>query len=228
MRFYTALALHDLVNEVPIFEVCKIYGGSKGERDHGAGKTDCCASGMLQSLQQMASTFAGMVSAFCAKLGWNSMDLLVGQFQERLEFGVRRELIDLCRLETLNGQRARMMHKAGIESIAELAQTPLDRVEDILHNAAPFESKKKGKNEDFLDVMTNLYEGDDETESERKKRTESRCFWVTGRKGMTFSEAARAIVEEARESVERDLGIVGNWIAEPKLLRESTNILQKY
>jgi hypothetical protein len=35
----------------------------------------------FQSLQQAASTFAGMVTVFCAKLGWHSLELLVGQFQ---------------------------------------------------------------------------------------------------------------------------------------------------
>jgi hypothetical protein len=43
-RFYTALALHDLVNEVPLAVVARKFG---------------CSRGMLQSLQQSASTFAG-------------------------------------------------------------------------------------------------------------------------------------------------------------------------
>lgn len=43
-RFYTALALHDLVNEVPLPAVAKKFG---------------CSRGMLQSLQQSAATFAG-------------------------------------------------------------------------------------------------------------------------------------------------------------------------
>jgi hypothetical protein len=43
-RFYTALALHDLVNEVPLAVVAKKFG---------------CSRGMLQSLQQSAATFAG-------------------------------------------------------------------------------------------------------------------------------------------------------------------------
>lgn len=46
-RFYTALALHDLVREVPLNTVCKTYG---------------CCRGVLQSLQQSASTFAGNTS----------------------------------------------------------------------------------------------------------------------------------------------------------------------
>jgi len=45
-RFYTALALHDLVNEIPLPVVARKFG---------------CSRGMLQSLQQSASTFAGII-----------------------------------------------------------------------------------------------------------------------------------------------------------------------
>lgn len=44
-RFYTSLVLHDLVQEVPLNEVCRKYK---------------CNKGQLQSLQQSAATFAGM------------------------------------------------------------------------------------------------------------------------------------------------------------------------
>ena len=43
-RFYLALVLHDLVNEMPLNAVGRKYGLNKG---------------MLQSLQQSAATFAG-------------------------------------------------------------------------------------------------------------------------------------------------------------------------
>ena len=45
-RFYTALALHDLVNEMPLSNVAAKYGATKG---------------MLQNLQQAASTFSGKI-----------------------------------------------------------------------------------------------------------------------------------------------------------------------
>ena len=128
-RFYTALALHDLVNEAPLKVVSQKYGASKG---------------MLQSLQQAASTFAGMVTAFCHKLGWLNLELLLGQFQDRLQFGVHRELIDLCRLTSLNGQRARILHNAKLETVAMLANSSSADVENILTNAMPFESGKQG------------------------------------------------------------------------------------
>ena len=52
-RFYTALALQELVNERPISAVAAKYK---------------CTRGMLQSLQQMASTFAGMGFSLIYKL----------------------------------------------------------------------------------------------------------------------------------------------------------------
>ena len=46
-RFYTALVLHDLVHEMPLNEVVRKYN---------------CNKGQLQSLQQSAATFAGMIN----------------------------------------------------------------------------------------------------------------------------------------------------------------------
>ncbi|CAB4068797.1 POLQ [Lepeophtheirus salmonis] len=121
-RFYTALALNDLVNEVSLYEVTKKYGASKG---------------MLQSLQQAASTFAGMVTVFCARLGWHNLELLVSQFQNRLQFGVQRELVDLCRLSTLNGHRARILYNSSIDSVASVANSSPHVIENILMNSCP-------------------------------------------------------------------------------------------
>ena len=154
-------------------------------------------AGMLQSLQQTASTFAGMVTSFCAKLGWRSLELLVGQFQDRLQFGIHRELIDLCRISCLNGQRARVLFNADIDSVAILANSKIEDIENLLQNCAPFESGKAG-----------------EGESDRlaRERKTLRSFWVTGLKGVTEAEAAKMIVEEAREILQKDLGVeISNW-----------------
>lgn len=62
------------VNEVKLSAVARKYGANKG---------------MLQSLQQAASTFAGMVTKFCSRLGWLNLELLIGQFQERFQFGIQ-------------------------------------------------------------------------------------------------------------------------------------------
>ena len=142
--------------------------------------------------------YAGMVTAFCEKLGWNNLELLIGQFQDRLEFGVQRELIDLCRLTCLNGQRARVLFNAGVDSVAVLANSKIEDIENLLQNCAPFETAKVA------------VEG--ESEKDILARKQLRSFWVTGLKGVTEAEAAKLIVEEARDLLQKDLGVeVTTW-----------------
>ena len=71
LLFFTLLLQ---VNEVKVSTVSRKYGANKG---------------MLQSLQQAASTFAGMVTKFCNRLGWLNLELLIGQFQDRFQFGIQ-------------------------------------------------------------------------------------------------------------------------------------------
>lgn len=80
-----------------------------------------------------------MVTAFCRRLRWSSLELLVSQFQDRLQFGVQRELCDLMRLDGLNGLRARALFDAGICTIADLAAADVCAVENALHKAVPFQ-----------------------------------------------------------------------------------------
>ena len=161
-RFYAALALQDLVHEVPLNVVARRYGANRG---------------MLQSLQGSSATFAGMVTVFCEKLGWNNMEMLLSQFQSRLSFGVERELCDLVRISLLNAARARMLYNAGYHTIASVAAAPPSEIENILHNAAPFVSgRKRGQ----------------ETEIEVRERSEARVIWVAGRRGLTEGTACKA------------------------------------
>ncbi|XP_043485514.1 DNA polymerase theta [Polistes fuscatus] len=176
-RFYTALALHDLVREIPLNTVCSKYN---------------CCRGVLQSLQQSASTFAGMVTQFCKQLGWDCMELLVGQFKTRLQFGVCRELLDLLRISMLNGLRARSLFKQGITTVADLAVANILDIERALYKALPFESEKEHDGEHELEAIT---------------RNKMRTVFVTGKDGLTPHEAAILLVEEARILIQNELGL---------------------
>ena len=136
-RFFTSLALHDLVKEVPISYVSRKYGASKG---------------LLQSLQSAAGTFAGMVTVFCSHLGWRNMEVLLSQFQSRLIFGIERELCDLVRVSLLNGCRARVLYNAGYHTLASLATANPVTIEAILRKAFPFKSKKDEGNDEKMAV----------------------------------------------------------------------------
>uniref|UniRef100_W5KBV8 DNA polymerase theta n=1 Tax=Astyanax mexicanus TaxID=7994 RepID=W5KBV8_ASTMX len=190
-RFFTTLVLLDLVSEEPLGAVAKKYG---------------CSRGQLQSLQQSASTYAGMVTVFCNRLGWHNLELLLSQFQSRLSFGVQRELCDLVRISLLNAQRARALYSAGFVTVAEIARGNTADVEKALRKATPFKSSRQAV---------------DESAEDAQERRSMRCIYVSGKKPLTESEAAKQIVLEARLHLQQDLALLGvEW--NPELLSPKT------
>ncbi|KAF4020798.1 hypothetical protein G4228_012644 [Cervus hanglu yarkandensis] len=178
-RFFTSLVLLDLISEVPLKEINQKYG---------------CNRGQIQSLQQSAAVYAGMITVFSNRLGWHNMELLLSQFQKRLTFGIQRELCDLVRVSLLNAQRARFLYASGFLTVADLARADVAEVESVLKNAAPFKSTRKAV---------------DEEEEAVEERRNMRTIWVTGRKGLSEREAATLIVEEARMILQQDLVEMG-------------------
>ena len=163
-RFFTALALHDLVQEVPLHVVARRYGVSRG---------------LLQSLQASAATFAGMVTAFCEKLSWYNMGLLLSQFQSRLCFGIERELCELVTISLLNGQRARSLYNAGYRTLSSIAVASPSEIEMLLKKLMPFRSIRDG------DI------------------SKTNAGWINKlHLGLTEAEAAEKIVREAQLKVQ--------------------------
>ncbi|CAK7310139.1 DNA polymerase theta [Vulpes lagopus] len=178
-RFFTSLVLLDLISEVPLKEINQKYG---------------CSRGQIQSLQQSAAVYAGMITVFSNRLGWHNMELLLSQFQKRLTFGIQRELCDLVRVSLLNAQRARFLYASGFLTVADLARANIAEVEAVLKNAVPFKSARKAV---------------DEEEEAAEERRHMRTIWVTGRKCLTDREAAALIVEEAKMILQQDLVEMG-------------------
>ncbi|XP_061535067.1 DNA polymerase theta isoform X1 [Phycodurus eques] len=178
-RFFATLVLQDLVKEVPLGAVASKYQ---------------CNRGQLQSLQQSAATYAGMVTVFCGRLGWGNMELLLSQYQTRLSFGVRRELVDLVRVSLLTATRARALYERGLRTVAELARATVADVEKALRNAVPFKSCKRAV---------------DESEGEAAERRKLRCVWASGGRALTEQEAAVAVVSEAKLLLRGDLARLG-------------------
>ena len=77
-RFYTALALYDLNQEESdnLSEIADKFLADKPT---------------LRKLKLKVSTFAGMLSVFCRKLGWTKLVPLLGQFQGNNNMGVEGE-----------------------------------------------------------------------------------------------------------------------------------------
>lgn len=174
-RFFTSLVLLDLISEIPLKEINQKYG---------------CNRGQIQSLQQSAAVYAGMITVFSNRLGWHNMELLLSQFQKRLTFGIQRELCDLIRVSLLNAQRARFLYASGFLTVADLARANVAEVEVVLKNAVPFKSTRKAV---------------DEEEEAAEERRNMQTIWVSGRKGLSAREAATLIVEEAKTILQQDL-----------------------
>uniref|UniRef100_A0A1B0CWL4 DNA polymerase theta n=1 Tax=Lutzomyia longipalpis TaxID=7200 RepID=A0A1B0CWL4_LUTLO len=180
-RFYTALALQELISEVPIGAVAAKYK---------------CPRGLLQSLQQMAASFAAIVAAFCAALNWQLLAMIVSQFRERLFFGIHRDLVDLMRAPSINAKRARALFRAGIETLLALARMGTTQLAKILHDAACFDTEAQR---------------DGEADHEARERNILRKICITGQRDLSIEEAAREIRAEARRILEEEMGGKINW-----------------
>ncbi|KAL3819028.1 hypothetical protein ACJIZ3_004933 [Penstemon smallii] len=112
-RFYVALILARLVQEIPVAEVCE---GFK------------VARGMVQALQENAGRFASMVSVFCERLGWHDLESLVAKFQNRVSFGVRAEIAELTTIPYIKGSRARALFKAGLRTTQAIAEASIPEI----------------------------------------------------------------------------------------------------
>ncbi|XP_075244842.1 DNA polymerase theta-like [Convolutriloba macropyga] len=184
-RFYSALVLLDLINEVPLNEVSAKFTVSRGQ---------------LQTLQQSAATFSGMVTIFCHRLGWKNLAMLLGSFQSRLNFGVHQELVELVRISVLNAQRARLLFSAGYHTIVHLANAQVEVLEQVLYNRTPFKSKKSNQNA--------VAENPNVTDS--KPEVKKQGIWVVGSKNaLTEKQAAEIIITEAKQLVCDDLRLMG-------------------
>ncbi|KAK8783049.1 hypothetical protein V5799_015610, partial [Amblyomma americanum] len=162
-RFYLALALEQLASERPLAEVAHAFALPRG---------------LLQSLQQGAATFAGMVCVLCQRLGWRHLQLLVAEFQARLHFGVQPELCALLALPSLDGPLARLIFDAGFANPSALAQVAPPELDIMLRNAGPFQG-----------------------------RGESRCWQLPAHGMVTTTQLADILVREARAVVEGTLGV---------------------
>ncbi|XP_073390265.1 helicase and polymerase-containing protein TEBICHI isoform X3 [Physcomitrium patens] len=117
-RFYVSLMLSKLVQEVPLMEICESFKVPRGT---------------VQALQDSAGRFAGMVGAFCERLGWSDMEGLFSKFQKRVSFGVKSEIVDLTEIPFVKAARARALFKAGLRSVHAIAEASLPEIIKALY-----------------------------------------------------------------------------------------------
>ncbi|RMZ56564.1 hypothetical protein APUTEX25_001411 [Auxenochlorella protothecoides] len=105
-RFWAALILRDVLAEVDLQEISRKFGA---------------AQGAIQGLQERSSRFASMLAAFCERLQWQDLEMLVSKFQARVLQGVRPELLALTEIPFVRNYTARKLYSAGLRSPDSIA-----------------------------------------------------------------------------------------------------------
>lgn len=78
-RFYAALQLRDLCNEIPIHEVARKYDLPRG---------------VVQNLAQTCHGFAAGMIKFCERMNWGALAAVLDHYSDRLKAGKQ----SLCRI----------------------------------------------------------------------------------------------------------------------------------
>ncbi|KAK3310567.1 P-loop containing nucleoside triphosphate hydrolase protein [Chaetomium strumarium] len=90
-RFYLALQLRDLCNEMPIHRVAQKYDMPRGS---------------VQNLAQTCQGFAAGMIKFCETMGWVAMAAILDHFSDRLKAGARSDLLALAKITFIKSRTA--------------------------------------------------------------------------------------------------------------------------
>ena len=131
------------MQETPIAEICGNFGNSN--------------RGLVQSVQQMAMNFAGMMSAFCERLFWTDFSVLFVRINEKINWQVQDELLELMQIPSLRPERARALYRNGITSLELVTQNSARELVDIFVKADGFVSHRQSNAEDLTVRYSYLY-----------------------------------------------------------------------
>ena len=90
-RFYLALQLRDLCNEVPVHVVAHKYDVPRGT---------------VQNLSQTCQGFAAGMIKFCEQMGWGVFAAALNHFSDRLVAGARTDLLELSKVTFIKSRTA--------------------------------------------------------------------------------------------------------------------------
>ncbi len=70
----------------------------------------------------MAVNYSGMISAFCERLFWTDYSALFMRINEKINWCVKEELLDLMQIPSLRPERARALFNAGLQTVEAVAK----------------------------------------------------------------------------------------------------------
>ncbi|KAK4239813.1 P-loop containing nucleoside triphosphate hydrolase protein [Achaetomium macrosporum] len=131
-RFYLALQLRDLCNEMPIHRVAQKYDMPRGS---------------VQTLAQTCQGFAAGMIKFCETMGWGAMAAILDHFSDRLKAGARSDLLALAKITFVKSRTARIFWDSGFKTVAAVANADPKELLPILMQAQPNKVKLGAKDE---------------------------------------------------------------------------------
>ena len=132
-RFYAALQLRDLCNEVPIHMVAKKYEIQRG---------------FVQTLAQTCEGFAAGMIKFCERMKWGMFRAVLEHMCDRLKAGAKADLLELAQIPFVKSRTARVFWENGMKSVSTIAAAEPKDLVPILLLAQPKRSKINGDGEE--------------------------------------------------------------------------------
>jgi replicative superfamily II helicase len=131
-RFYLALQLRDLCNEVPVHRVAQKYTMPRGA---------------VQTLAQSCQGFAAGMIKFCEQMGWGVVAAALDHFSDRLKAGAKSDLLALARITFVKSRTARVFWDNGLRSVAAVANADPQELVPVLMQAQPNKIRLEAKDE---------------------------------------------------------------------------------
>ncbi|KAK2628065.1 hypothetical protein QTJ16_002711 [Diplocarpon rosae] len=137
-RFYTALQLRDLCNEMPIYAVARKYDMPRG---------------IVQNLAQTCHGFAAGMIKFCERMNWGALGAVLDHFSDRLRAGAKSDLLALAQVTYVKSRTARVFWENGFKTVAALAAADVKDIWPILLMAQPRKLKDGGDESKYHDKL---------------------------------------------------------------------------
>ncbi|KAH8591327.1 P-loop containing nucleoside triphosphate hydrolase protein [Bisporella sp. PMI_857] len=131
-RFYAALQLRDLCNEMPIHAVARKYDLPRG---------------IVQNLAQTCHGFAAGMIQFCQRMSWGALAAVLDHFSDRLKAGAKSDLLALAQISYIKSRTARVFWENGFKTVASIAAADPKDILPVLLQAQPKKLKVEGKEE---------------------------------------------------------------------------------
>ncbi|KAG4437459.1 hypothetical protein IFR05_007064 [Cadophora sp. M221] len=132
-RFYSALQLRDLCNEVPIQTVARKYDIPRG---------------IVQNLAQTCHGFAAGMIKFCERMNWGALAVVLDHFSDRLRAGAKSDLLALAEITYVKSRTARVFWENGFKTVAAIAAADVKDIWPVLLQAQPKKMKLSGPEEE--------------------------------------------------------------------------------